>query len=352
MPHRFELASSNRAGCQNKECKDAKEKIPKGSLRVGSWIDSEKIQAYMWRHWGCTTPRVIENIKKEWQENCSEDKPDYSRLDGYDELPVELQEKVRRALEQGHIDDEDWKGRNFGIFDKILSTDKLFQDAEMNKPGARFFRVPVSRAKGNKDANKAEDKPTKAEDQPTSPELEVKAKTGAKDEVDAEIKEATKGKAQVKAKDEAKNGEVKPKKARANKKNDTAATELDSKAEEKAKPAKKAPKKTTKKEADDEEKEKPAKKTPKLNAKVATPAAPADAEAKPAQRGRPAKINKRKASDTEPTDEAPTSKRRGRPAKDPKAQAEPKKVAPKPDVPSRAQRAARRNAVEAPTDDE
>lgn len=40
-------------------------------------------------------------------------KSDYSLLDGYDELPEELQEKVRRALENGHVDDEDWKGVSF-----------------------------------------------------------------------------------------------------------------------------------------------------------------------------------------------------------------------------------------------
>lgn len=31
-------------------------------------------------------------------------------IDGYDELPSDAQEKVKRALEQGHVDDEDWNG--------------------------------------------------------------------------------------------------------------------------------------------------------------------------------------------------------------------------------------------------
>lgn len=34
----------------------------------------------------------------------------FDYLDGYDELPQDLQEKIRQALEQGHVDDEDWKG--------------------------------------------------------------------------------------------------------------------------------------------------------------------------------------------------------------------------------------------------
>lgn len=34
----------------------------------------------------------------------------FDYLDGYDELHEDLQETVRRAFEQGHVDDEDWKG--------------------------------------------------------------------------------------------------------------------------------------------------------------------------------------------------------------------------------------------------
>lgn len=35
---------------------------------------------------------------------------DLELVDGYEELSEEHQEKVKRALEQGHVDDEDWKG--------------------------------------------------------------------------------------------------------------------------------------------------------------------------------------------------------------------------------------------------
>jgi hypothetical protein len=31
-------------------------------------------------------------------------------VDGFDTLPEDAQEKVKRALEQGHVDDEDWNG--------------------------------------------------------------------------------------------------------------------------------------------------------------------------------------------------------------------------------------------------
>lgn len=31
-------------------------------------------------------------------------------VDGFEDLPEPAQEKVKRALEQGHVDDEDWNG--------------------------------------------------------------------------------------------------------------------------------------------------------------------------------------------------------------------------------------------------
>lgn len=46
-----EAASTGRAGCSNKECKDNKVKIAKGELRVGSWVENEKFQSWTWRHW-------------------------------------------------------------------------------------------------------------------------------------------------------------------------------------------------------------------------------------------------------------------------------------------------------------
>jgi hypothetical protein len=35
---------------------------------------------------------------------------DMDYVDGYEELPLDLQEKVYRALDQGTVDMEDWKG--------------------------------------------------------------------------------------------------------------------------------------------------------------------------------------------------------------------------------------------------
>ncbi|KAJ5645015.1 hypothetical protein N7507_011026 [Penicillium longicatenatum] len=316
MPYRFELASSNRAGCQNKECKDAKEKIPKGTLRVGTWIDSEKIQAYMWRHWGCTTPRVLENIKTGWEEMC-DGKPDYSLLDGYDELSEECQEKVRRALENGHIDDDDWKG-----------------DIEMNRPGARHFRVPGKRgAKGDKN-DEATESPSKAD----TKEKPKKARATKKDADTTESPLKTDAE------------EAKPKKARATKKVAPATTESPSKADVEAKPAKRGRKKVIQEDVNNEEKSAEEGVEPAALAvgSVETANVDGSADAEPKKRGRTVKGTKRKAAEKdeeEATDEVP--KRRGRPSKAAKSQDEPKELA----TPSRPKRGARRQYAEASDDD-
>ena len=31
-------------------------------------------------------------------------------IDGLEELPMDMQEKVLRAIDQGHVDDADWNG--------------------------------------------------------------------------------------------------------------------------------------------------------------------------------------------------------------------------------------------------
>jgi len=52
---------------------------------------------------GCVTPEIIRNWK------TSSD-GDMDMVDGYEDLPSDLQEKVQRAFEQGHVDDADWGG--------------------------------------------------------------------------------------------------------------------------------------------------------------------------------------------------------------------------------------------------
>ena len=52
-----------------------------------------------WRHWGCVTPKIIENVKKSFE--------DADGLDGFEDLKEEDQEKLKAAWEAGHVADED-----------------------------------------------------------------------------------------------------------------------------------------------------------------------------------------------------------------------------------------------------
>ena len=60
---------------------------------------------------GCVTPKLIDNINESLEENNNNG--NYDALDGYDELSHENQEKVRKALEQGHVNDSEWNGVRF-----------------------------------------------------------------------------------------------------------------------------------------------------------------------------------------------------------------------------------------------
>jgi len=55
---------------------------------------------------GCVTPFQL----VQWKE-ASEG--DMDLVDGYEELPPDVQDKVKRAIMQGHVDDADWKGVGF-----------------------------------------------------------------------------------------------------------------------------------------------------------------------------------------------------------------------------------------------
>ena len=103
MSYRLELALSNRAVCKNAECKKNNVKIDKNTLRLGVLVTYNEKQAFSWRHWGCVTPQQIENLN-------SVIEGDLDLLDGYEDIPEELQQKVSQALLDGHVDDADWNG--------------------------------------------------------------------------------------------------------------------------------------------------------------------------------------------------------------------------------------------------
>ncbi|KAK3110404.1 hypothetical protein LTR53_015337 [Teratosphaeriaceae sp. CCFEE 6253] len=132
--HASEIAKTGRAGCQAPHCKKQDIKIEKGEIRQGVLVTIQEHQSMKWRHWGCVTPEVIHN----WKEASGDD---MDMVDGYDELPTDVQAKVERAFEQGHVDDEDWNG-----------------DIEMNRwTGKTKQGMFVKTPKSNKNAKKSED---------------------------------------------------------------------------------------------------------------------------------------------------------------------------------------------------
>lgn len=114
---------------------------------MGSFFQLPEIDhgSWSWKHWyvafyhlhvpsltqtrGCVTPKQVENVKKEID-------GDTSLLDGVEELPEEDREKILRALDQGHVDDEDWRdASHMSVISWKLSL-TTFQDPELNRPGA------------------------------------------------------------------------------------------------------------------------------------------------------------------------------------------------------------------------
>ncbi|KAI7277127.1 hypothetical protein KC335_g127 [Hortaea werneckii] len=141
--YRIEVCPNNRATCSATQCKKEGVKILKGELRQGVVVMFQDKQSWKYRHWGCVTPEVLHN----WHEKAE---GDMELIDGYDELPEDAQDKVKRALEQGHVDDEDWKG-----------------DVECNRYNGKkgqgmFVKKPKKQAEDEDEDEEAEPTPKKA----------------------------------------------------------------------------------------------------------------------------------------------------------------------------------------------
>ncbi|KAK0729998.1 poly polymerase and DNA-ligase Zn-finger region-domain-containing protein, partial [Lasiosphaeris hirsuta] len=112
-----ELSANNRAGCKDKVCKESNVKILKGELRLGTWVEIKDHGSWQWRHWGCVSGSQVENLREKIGKDA---KGEYrwDAIDGWEELDEkpELQEKIKRVVEQGHIDDEDFKGVSIPLF--------------------------------------------------------------------------------------------------------------------------------------------------------------------------------------------------------------------------------------------
>jgi hypothetical protein len=53
---------------------------------------------------------VLLNIKTSIADEEDDKQLDFDALDGFDELSPEHQEKIKTAIEKGHIEDDEWKG--------------------------------------------------------------------------------------------------------------------------------------------------------------------------------------------------------------------------------------------------
>ncbi|OCK86229.1 zf-PARP-domain-containing protein [Lepidopterella palustris CBS 459.81] len=246
--YRVEIAKQGRAGCKGTDCKKAGTKINSGEFRFGSLVTVFEHTSWTWKHWGCVTPVQISN----WKEATN---GEVDLVDGYDELPEKYQAKVRQALEQGHVADEDWRG-----------------DVEMNRPGMKGMHVksPKPKKPRKKSKKEEEDDEENEEESPTTVKPAAKKRgRSARDSGDAAEEGApaakkAKGKAKKPGMDEvdddkepaAVQPEAKPTKARASKKVIKADANGEEEPAEEAAPKPKkarAPKKALKEEAEGDE---------------------------------------------------------------------------------------------------
>lgn len=169
MPsYRIELSTTSRAGCTDAVCKDQGVKILKGELRLGTWVEMvEGHGGWKWKHWGCVSGLVIQNIRDAISKGEDEDYA-WDAIDGYDELEArpDIQEKIRRVIKQGHIDPKDFNG-----------------DPEHNILGSRGIRGGKKKtAEKDGDEEKADTKPAKGK----APKKPAGTKRGRKQAVDDE----------------------------------------------------------------------------------------------------------------------------------------------------------------------
>ncbi|KAK6087840.1 non-ribosomal peptide synthetase protein [Seiridium cupressi] len=125
----MQISPNNRAGCKDTVCKKEAKKITKGEIRFGTWVTIMEHASWQWRHWGCVSGESIKHLQDAIERNGSYD---YEMIDGWEDLEEhpDVRDKIKRVLEQGHIDPEDFNG-----------------DPEMNRPGQKGIRGRAKKAK-------------------------------------------------------------------------------------------------------------------------------------------------------------------------------------------------------------
>ncbi|KAG7412697.1 hypothetical protein ACKAV7_009297 [Fusarium commune] len=256
----LELSPNNRATCKDTECKKNGEKVTKGTLRFGSYVVINEHGGWTWKHWGCVSGQQLENVRELCQQG--DGSFDCDLIDGYDELVEhpDVQEKVRRCINQGFIDPEDFKG-----------------DPEKNKLGEKGIHLTEAQKKKKKAAAEAaatgdEEKPKakgkrgrkkaaddeEDEDEP-QPKKARTSKTAKADEEEKPAAKPTRGRKAAKVKDESEDETAAsapaPAPAKRGRRASAQKAKDESDAEEKPVPIKKGRKAATKKaknESDDE----------------------------------------------------------------------------------------------------
>ncbi|KAI9743791.1 MAG: serine/threonine-protein kinase M1 [Claussenomyces sp. TS43310] len=240
MSYRLELTKDNRkAGCQDTLCKKKGIKILKGELRLGSWVEIAQYESasWRWRHWGCTSGSVLENIRNNLKQGDPNGEYQWEYMDGLEECPPDVQEKFKTAVINGKVADEDFNG-----------------DPEFNVLGQKGIRSRTSlkAATEAKENGEEDGEQAQPEAQPEAPKPQKKrgrAKKGDDDDGESEAKPAPKRTKKAKPEDNDEDEVIPAKKSRAKK-----PTKKEESGDEVA-PAKKSRAKKTVKQDEDEDDE-------------------------------------------------------------------------------------------------
>ncbi|GAA5922620.1 uncharacterized protein JCM15063_003364 [Sporobolomyces koalae] len=193
--------------------------IARGSLRLASAYTISGNTSFAYRHWGCVTEKQILNMKDSFEAA--------DEIDGFEDIPGDDQERVRKAFQDGHVADED-------IPDTARKPEPASDEEE--KPKKR----KTTKRKKKEDSDEEEEvKAEEEEEKPKKKKAPAKKKTAKKVKKDESEEEEEEEEAVSTADEE----EEKPKKKKA------------AAPKQKAAPKKKAapPRKKAKKEESEDE---------------------------------------------------------------------------------------------------
>ena len=134
-------------------------------LNVRLLTFAQEHQSWRWKHWlttlsyifksvilimtrGCVTPQQVSNLK------ASTEGDPARYLDGYEDLDEHEQAKIAKAIEDGHVADDDWNGVS-PVDRRCNITADIGKDVEMNREGQKGFRTPASKKKARDEAKAA-----------------------------------------------------------------------------------------------------------------------------------------------------------------------------------------------------